>query len=762
MNEKKEFNLEFVAVFHKKKCNRFFGMFVFFLFSISNMFVFAMARPDKKFGAPLDVPTNNSKISIDGDLKEEAWKEALVLELDYEVEPGDNTKPTVKTEVLLINGKSHLYVAFRSFDPDPSKIRSHVTDRDKIWDDDYVGIIIDTFNDSRRTYNFYCNPLGIQADKIIYIIGGESEWDVIWNSAGRIYDDKYIVEMSIPLSSLKFQHKKGGQVWRIDAIRSYPRNLSHLFGIFPRDRNNNCYMCQAVKIAGFVGAKPSKNMEFDPTLTSTLVQERASLSGGEFYKKLGKSELGLSAKWDITPNFSFNGTINPDFSHIEADAAKLDINTQYALYFPEKRPFFMEGSSFFKSRLNAIYTRAILAPDWGIKVVGKGGGNSFGAFLVKDSLTNFIFPGKQGSRTGSISMSNISSVTRYSKDIGKSSSLGFLITNRQGENYFSHLAALDGNIKFSKKDRMVFQFLGSITRYPDKVSREFDQPHEKLTGSAIDIGLLHETEHIETYLHYQAISPGFRAELGLIRQAGYRYIGGTAGYIWRKNPGHWYTKLNFGVDFDLERDSDNNLLEKGVNFFFKYYGKLQSYFNLNWHMGKRTYSGIEFDNNYYSFSTSIRPSGSFHFDINGFFGDQISYSNVLQGKRFTVNPGVSCRLGRHLYVELDYIFETLKVDSKEIYKANLTNFALVFQFNRRMFLRSILQFADYEYNTLFYGKSREPEFRHLFSQFLFSYKLNPRTVFFFGYSDNYYGYQDVPVRQKNRALFLKIGYALTL
>jgi hypothetical protein len=708
------------------------------------------------------IPVVNSKVKIDGMLNEKIWQEALVLELNFEVEPGENIAPPVKTKVFLAYSSDHLYVGFQAYDPKPSEIRAHVTDRDNIKEDDYIGIVLDTFNDSRFAYNFYCNPFGIQGEEITGMIGSGDQWDTIWNSAGHINEEGYVVEIAIPFSSLRFQRQKSEQVWGIDAIRRYPRNLNHLIGLFPRDRSNNCYMCQADKIIGFRGVQPGKNIEVDPTVSSLLTQERESFPGGKFVKKTGKVDPGLTVRWSFTPNLTLSTAINPDFSQVEADAAQLDINSQFALYYPEKRPFFLEGTSIFVSRIRAVYTRAIANPDWGVKITGKEGTHAIGFFSVQDSVTNFLFPGSQGSTSTSIDMNSICSVLRYRKDVSVSSSLGFIITDREGEGYFNRLAAVDGDLKVTKKDRIMFQFLWSQTDYPDQVADEFNQPQGNFSGMLLDVGYLHATKNVQLSGHYQSITPNFRADLGLVRQVGLKYIDVGAGYIWRQNPGHWYTSLEIGTGYSHEMDADNQLLQKGLRGWFKFNGAVQSSFNLDVNFGKKSYMGIEFDNNYLNLDVSLRPAGSLYIRLLSFLGDQIDFANVRAGKRSSLNPILQYKIGRNLFISFDHVFEKLNLDERYLYIANLSNLKLIYQFSRRFFLRTILQFADFKYNTDLYSSSIDPRSRHLFSQVLFAYKVNPQTVLFLGYSDDYYGYSNIPLNQKNRTLFLKIGYALVL
>jgi len=711
---------------------------------------------------PHKIPELTTKVKIDGILEEKEWEGAKVLTLNYEVEPGENIAPPVKTDVLLAYDAKHLYVGFRAYDPEPAKIRAHVTDRDNISNNDYVGIVLDTFNDSRLTHNLYCNPYGIQSDQMSTLTNSNVSWDAIWNSAGRITKEGYCVEMAIPFTSLRFQGKKEDQEWGIDAVRNYPRDVTTTIGLFPRDRSNNCYMCQADKLIGFKEARPGKNLEFDPTLFGILTQERESFPAGKFTDTRKKIESGLTARWTFTPNLTLNATINPDFSQVEADVAQLDINNQYALYYSEQRPFFLEGSNIFQSRFYPVYTRTVADPEWGIKLTGKEGKHAIGFFITRDTITNLIIPSSQNSQVISVDMKNISSALRYRCDVGKSSNIGLFITDREGDDYFNRLAGLDLDIRFKKTERIAAQYLASQTSYPDSVVERYKQPEGKFTGGAFDFLYVHATRSVSLNAHYQDVTPNYRSDVGFADQTGTKLYELGGRYTWRRPRGHWFTSLIASGNYIYINDYDSRLLQKYALFYVNYYGPLQSYCSLRGNFGKRAYSGKEFDDNYVTTNFQLRPSGSLYLWFSGTFGDQIDYTNVQAGTRVRLNPGIQYNWGRHLYMAIDHVYERLNVNAGKLYTANLSNIRLVYQFNRRAFLRTILQYADYQYNSDLYLNPRDPEYKHFFSQVLFSYKINPQTVLFLGYSDDYYGYSEIPLKQNNRTFFMKIGYALVL
>jgi hypothetical protein len=710
---------------------------------------------------PYHVPRITSKINIDGIVEEKAWEDALVLELNYEVDPGENIKPPVKTEVLLAYDSDGFYVAFKAYDPEPAKIRANFTDRDNIYNDDYVGILLDTFNDSRRAYSLYCNPYGIQAEEIVtptdYI-----EWDGIWKSAGKITDTGFVVEMAIPFSSLRFQAKKEDQIWGIDAMRVYPRGLTHHLAFVPRDRSNTCYICQFDKIIGFKVAKTGLNLELDPTLSMVLTQERESFPHGKFVKKNSDLDPGLTTRWSFTPNLSLGATINPDFSQVEADAAQLDINTQFVLYYPEKRPFFLEGANIFSTPLDVVYTRTIADPDWGIKLTGKEGKHALGFFFTRDTVTNLIFPSSQGSNGTSLDLKNFSTVLRYSLDLGKSSTLGVVITDREGEEYLNRVAGIDGDLRFTKSDQLLFQMVGSQTHYPQEVVKEWYQPGEKFTGGALDFYYSHDTRNVNFFAGYQDISADFRSDAGFNEQADFILYRGGAGYTWYQNPGHWYTRLNLQAGYIHKTDHDKNLLNKSFYVNFTFRGIAHSVVTLETDIGKRSYAGQVFDENFFYFTMAARPSGPFYFQVTGVIGDQIDFANVRPGNRVLLSPIIQYNVGRRLYFGLNHVFERLNVEGGRLYTANVSNIRISYQFSRTIFLRVILQYTHLIQNRELYSFPVYPKFKQLFSQVLFSYKINPRTVLFLGYSDDYYGFRTIPLTQNNRTFFMKIGYALVL
>jgi hypothetical protein len=708
---------------------------------------------------PYIVPKISSEVKIDGYLDEEAWNQAVKIDANIEVSPGENILASVKTEVYMVYDNSNIYVAFKAFDPDPSQIRANLCDRDNIWDDDWVLILFDTFNDERRSYDFGCNPLGIQVDIIESTSGGSGSWDAIWESDGRITDEGYIVEMAIPFSSLKFPRKVGEQIWGFDAVRSYPRKVRHHIGVFPRDRNNNCYFCQLEKLAGFSDVVPGRDIEFMPTFTSLVAQVRENETSGPFNEKYS-NEIGLNSSWGITNNLRLSATLNPDFSTIESDVIQVDINNRFELWYPEKRPFFLEGEDFFETEIDAVHTRTLADPNFGIKLIGKEGRNTIGFFSAQDAVTNFVIPSLEGSSSDISNMKSHGTVFRYLRDLGESSNIGLLLTDREGENYYNRVLGLDGIFLIGKRDRIEWQILGSKTLYPDWLSSSYDQSSDEFGGRSIHVDYSHNTKKYNFFGAYQEMSPDLRTDLGFVNQTGYRYADVGGNYIWRAGPEHWFTWISIYVGADLGKDYDNNTARKELKANFNYEGPLQSYFGVYGQLSKDRYEGTHFKTSYLNYWVGGTPTKWISFNLWSIFGDRIDYDNNRPGKGLQLGVSANLKVGSRLSFNLDHYYERLNVNDGRLYTANREYVKVMYHFNERIFIRTIFQYAIYKRDpSLYLYEEVESEEQELLTQILLSYKINPHTAFYIGYSDNYYGDYDINIIQTDRTFFAKIGYA---
>ena len=712
-----------------------------------------------------EVRRATSEIKVDGVLDEPAWSEALTLRLEYETRPAENAPPPVVTECLVTYDDDHLYAAFRAFDPDPGAIRAHLQDRDTIFNDDLVGIKLDPFNDERRAFQFFVNPLGVQFDSLEDDVSGNEDhsWDVIWSSLGRITEEGYVVEIAVPFHQLRFPRGGGVQTWGFDAVRFYPRSQRHRMALQPVDRDISCQLCQMSKVRGLEGISPGRNIELVPTLTSGRTDEREEFPDGPLTEGDLDSELGFTGRWGMTPNLTLNVALNPDFSQVEADAAQLDVNNRFALFFPEKRPFFLEGADFFSTPLDVVFTRTVADPSWGTKVTGKQGRHAVGVFVARDEVTNLIFPAANGSNATSLGLESTDAVVRYRRDLGDSSALGVLLTSREGDGYSNQVAGVDGLWRPTESDSIRFQSLSSRTEYPTEVALEFDQPSGRFSDEAHRVRYAHNARLWDWWAEYTDVGRNFRADMGFMPRGDYTFLVGGLRRTWWGDEEDWFTEIRLGGEWDLTEDQSGQLLEEEVEVNLDISGPRLSHLFVGLGTRDQFFDGVAFDDMRFLNSWfEIEPVGDLWLGLFVGGGDAIDFANTRRGTRLFLEPSLRLNLGLRLRLTLDHDLQRFDVDGGELFEANLTQLRLVYQLNVRTFVRTILQYRHVARNPDLYVDEVDAETERLFTQLLFSYKINPQTVLFVGYADNREGDATFDLTESNRTLFFKFGYAFVL
>jgi hypothetical protein len=357
----------------------------------------AEAQRDVRLGKLTSPP------KIDGIPGDGEWSGASRVELGFQVRPGDNAVPSEKTEVLLAADKEHLYLLFRAFDSSPGAIRAPVSRRDSIYLDDYVALYLDTYDDRRRAYVFYFNPLGIQADAII--TGGTLEstgsevsdltWDGVFTSKGSVNDEGYTIEVAIPFKSLRFKAGKDSR-WGLHLQRWIARKAERVYWQ-PISRDRSELLAQMGTLSALGDIYSGRTLDLIPTVTGSISGEREVdplAPDGVRFNNVNRLDPGLTVTYTITPNLTFSVAINPDFSQIESDTPQVNVNQRFPLFFPERRPFFLEGDEYFRSpgALTFVDTRQIVDPDWGVKLTGKIGKNGIGLMSASDRAPGLRLP----------------------------------------------------------------------------------------------------------------------------------------------------------------------------------------------------------------------------------------------------------------------------------------------------------------------------------------------------------------------------------
>ena len=660
---------------------------------------------------PVEVRPATTPIRIDAQLDEPAWSTATPIPVGFEWYPSDNIDAPVRTETLVTYDDRNLYVAFRAYDPRPNEIRARYHERDAAGSDDVVGFYIDPFNDDRRAYQFRANALGVQIDAINSDVEGTEDllWDAIWDSAGRLTSDGYIVEIAVPLQQLRIPSQQGPQTWGFLAVREWPRDVQHRLRSTRTDQSRDCLVCQFHDLHGFQVAASGRNVEVTPSITGTNEDP---------------FDAGISGRWAVTPGTSLQATLNPDFSQVEADAAQLDVNTRFALFFEEKRPFFVEGSDVFETRMPLVFTRTIADPSAGLKLTGKSGNHLFGALFARDEITNILIPGAESSEVLTIPGGSTTGIARYRGELGDSATIGGLVTTRRGENYDNTVLAADSYYRVTESDSLRAQFAGSTTN--------------GATGHALRTSYNHSDATWSWGADYEDLHPDFRADSGFINQVGVRAASAFAERRVRGGPGRWFRNIFISTGADLTREYDGNWQEWGADIGATYQGPRQSEISINLAPNQEYFGGRTYHNFRHALSASFAASRDVRLGFALNRGEAIDFNGRQQADFVTITPYTQLNLGRRFEGAIEYAYQVFDTkDGERIFAVHLPQARLLYHFSRRAFVRAIAQ-----YERLDRDGTRSSD---LFTQFLFSYRVNAQTVFLAGYAED--------------STFVKVSYA---
>lgn len=754
-----------------------------------------------------NIPRTQGVIKIDADLSDPQWQAAKRVNMNIVTRPYDNTESPVDTHALLLEDGQTLYIAFIAQDPNPNEIRAFLKDRDKSWGDDLVGVKLDTYNDQRTAYRFLVNPLGVQIDGIeSEVTKKESDaWDGIWHSAGKITEQGYLVEMALPLRMLNFDENKTKQTWGIELMRFYPRTQSLRLSNIILDRGNSCELCQLATATGFSGAKQGSNLTITPALVVNSTQERDEDNNDQWHKE-NSTEPSLDIRWGITPDLLLNATINPDFSTIETDNARLNINNNFALFFNEKRPFFLDNQDYFDSNYNLIYTRNINAPNYGAKLTGRHNQHSFGLFFTDDENTNILIPGNRASTIATIEEESKAAALRYRNNFNDDITLGWTSTLRTSQDYENSVHGVDARFKLSTEDVIKFQALYSKTQYPENLFEQFcdsdnlndctspSTAHCDLTGCEYSEPLLRTMKsepftgnafrasynHNDTYWSYFARhdkqNQGFRGDLGFISRVDFNktVVGGSR--KWYAEQDQWWTKFRISSDWDITHNDKGELIEEEYEIHAHLNASYNSYFRLSYMTRDKVGSRIDksslaidgnttlFSENNISLFGEIKPMLGLYLNTRISMGDAIDFSSNRIGKRKQISPTVKWNINQNVEVKLKQTFRQLEANNANVFIARLTDFRATYQFNVQSFIRLSLIYNNThrnQHNYLYIDPEDITSIsRDLSTELLYAYKINPQTVFYLGYSDHHDSESSFSdLKQDTRNAFMKFSYA---
>ena len=714
------------------------------------------------------IPKLQGDIAIDGKLDDAAWQGALVQEIAYDIQPGDNAPAPVKTVVRIGYTDDALYVAFHALDPDPASIRAHLRDRDAAFNDDWVGLFLDTFNDHRRGYELVVNPLGVQGD----IIRDETNtnnhedpsWDGLWQSAGRITAEGYDVEMRIPFSTLRFPRGGGDQQWGISLFRNWPRDKRVQMTSHRVPRESSCFECEWGQYTGLAGAQQGRNLEIVPTLTIGRQQTR-DVAGDAWHSGKTSIEPGVDVSWTPSSNMTLNATINPDFSQVETDQLQLGINNSFALFYQEKRPFFLEGADYFTTPFQVLYTRQIADPDYGVRATGRSGGSTYGAIVARDATTLVLVPGVLGSGFERLDQKADVAIGRYRYDFNQHASLGVIGTFRQGDDYSNDVVGVDGRWK-SGPHTLTAQFLRSDSSYSraflDQATADgvtdLDLSDATPSGDAWRAEYAFSNRNWNFNAWHMDVDPGFRADLGFIGQVGYDKSLAGGGYTWYRDD-KAFNRVNFYTDFDITHRYDNQLLEREWEAQLQVDGPKQSNFSLHGLTRARFWNGTLFDEHYADINVQFRPFASLMLGAYLNVGRMIDLTASKLGQRTQVELWGNTDIGRGLTLSWDATRQWMRRDGGTAFRATVVNTGGSWQFDPRQRVRLTLQGSEVLRDPSLYADPVNETARDWAAQLVYSYKVNPRTVLYAGASYGAFMDDDDPdLFGDTRSVFAKFTY----
>ena len=403
----------------------------------------------------VQIPRLESEVEVDGVLGEEAWQRAGRLTGFSQYFPTDGRAAEQETEIYVWYSPTALYFGVKAR-ARPGTVRATLANRDQLSQEDRIEFYIGTYNDGHQALMFGVNPLGVQQDGAIAEQGtgnGGREGtdlspDFVYASRGRLTEDGFEVEVRIPFKTLRYQSAET-QDWGLHVLRRMQAS-GHEDSWVPAQRAAASFLRQSGTLQGLTGMRRGLVMDVNPVVTARATGAPGSPTGWEYDSG---AELGGNVRWGITPNLTLNGTVNPDFAEVEADATQIVTDPRRALFFAEKRPFFLEGIEQFQTPNQLIYSRRIAAPAAAAKLTGKVAGTTV--------ATMFALDGQEVSRTGDDNP--FFAIARAQRDLGGGSRAGAVFTSRVEPDFSSTLGGLDSRVVFENGIALSAQAVGSVT-----------------------------------------------------------------------------------------------------------------------------------------------------------------------------------------------------------------------------------------------------------------------------------------------------------
>ncbi|MCH8538663.1 MAG: carbohydrate binding family 9 domain-containing protein [Alkalimonas sp.] len=731
--------------------------------------------------------SDGPEIVLDGRMDEPQWQQAMQVPIRYLTAPIDEGEADVYTMGYLFEDGKTLYVAFEAHDPNPEQIRAAYRNRDQIWGDDVIGLKLDTYGNQQLAYQFFSNPLGSQADSIENAVTGResSAWDGHWEAFGRITEQGYRVEMAIPLHILNIPTTEGPKSMAFELVRFLPRDQQLRISSAPIKRSNRCMVCQMTPVTGFATAEHSRSLVVAPALVTGIEQRRAP-APNEDWRSENNTDVSLDVKWGITPDMTLNATLNPDFSQVEADTAELSINNPFTLFFAEKRPFFTENADYFATPWNLVHTRNIAEPNAGAKFTGRLAQHTFGIFSTDDQQTTLLIPGNLGSRVTQLPGSSQNHALSYSYAANADLTFGSLLTQRSASDYRNTVVSADSNWRISPHDTLTVQWVATETEYPELLAAQLSheaalrvQADKPLRGQGYRLNYLHQQRNWHAYVRYQHRNEDFRADLGFMPETDWQELAIGGDYTWFFNNPQRFHRFRLLNHVFMTENAAGEFLSKEIESYAVLSGQMNSTLELGSFLRQRvgnrqdqsllTIAGNteRYNEQGLHFFGEIRPRRDLSMYLYWQEAEVLDLTNERLSDQQRIIANVRYSANQHLDIRWRHTHTDMRYQAAQVFTADLTDLRLTWQFNNRSFMRLALIYTQVDRNLSNYEDSWQSMLsgrqRNLTSQLLYSYQLNPQTVFFIGYGDNASADdKHNELKRDQRSAFLKFSYAWLL
>ncbi|MEO5616149.1 MAG: DUF5916 domain-containing protein [Candidatus Eisenbacteria bacterium] len=722
----------------------------------------------------LTLPRVDRAPSVDGALDDSVWTEAAVLDSFVQNEPVDGMRDTLGTRCFALYDGRELYLGFRC-DDRPGGVRAPLVPRDKVDEGDFVAVAIDGFYDFQRALVFGANPLGVQLDGVD-VEGSDFDDapDFQYRSRGRLTATGYEVEIAVPFRSLRFPERDSVTLG-FNAVRYVARDDATLFWA-PISQDQVSTHAQQGTLAGLTGIRPGRDLQIVPGITALRLGE---LDQGRLEFEDPRTRLSLDVKSAVGSSFTADATVNPDFSQVEADAGVVDVNERFAIYFPEKRPFFLEGGDLFTTTINVVYTRRIADPRYGLKLTGHTGGTTVAVLHAMDrgggesveTLPDVVNP--------YFDRDALFDIVRLKRDLGGGSSAGLLAGHREQHGSYNRTLGLDTRLLWRDHYRFEAQATGSESHdrdYRDAFGRltpaeaaEVDSSllahrGERANGYAFHIESGRETRGLGTGFFLDDFSRRFAADMGFIRRVN-QINGGfwIEPHILAKQEA-WFTGIH--PEFFYERTwehGDERYLGRLTDELIEFENTLNlphnSELGARWARQFTYFAGEAFPEQYQlgvSGSSERWNSVRFGGEVN--LGDVVIFDEGVAGRGFEYEGWVHLRPNPQLKVELSLKGSAITRRETNVRFADdvIPRLRVNYQFTRELAVRAITELqAERRFDTA--GVLEDDE-RRVTLDLLASWLLRPGTVVHLGYGAGLEGRSVAGARPTTSNLFFKASW----